>query len=182
MGQQKIFFTTHMWSIGLSVSAIHYVFFFPFSNAYCLLCVFQVCTHNLKFARLPDPYRGEDVTRLTKNGRILLPPNGINPCIEFFYKLSLGDGAVKLVKRISEHYFGISKNHVISFLNAHPVHSKANPSFKNKAPLQPIKAQYILFSRRMLLFKVINIFLIYASVRVCFCSERRVSTLLPENI
>ena len=144
MGQQKIFFTTHMWSIGLSVSAIHYVFFFPFSNAYCLLCVFQVCTHNLKFARLPDPYRGEDVTRLTKNGRILLPPNEINPCIEFFYKLSLGDGAAKLVKRINEHYFGISKNHVISFLNAHPFHSKANPSFKNKAPLQPIKAQQIM--------------------------------------
>jgi hypothetical protein len=58
--------------------------------------------------------------------------------------LSFGDGASRLVQRINFHYFGISKNHVVHFLNSHPVHTKANPSFKNKAPLQPIETQQIM--------------------------------------
>ena len=109
-----------------------------------LLRVFQVRKHNLISAQVADPYRGDTIRRLTKNVRILLPADEIEPCINFFYRLSLGDGAKKLVHRISEHYFGISKNRIVSFLNAHPVHSKLNPSFKNKAPLQPIITQQIM--------------------------------------
>ena len=109
-----------------------------------LLRVFQVRKHNLISALVADPYRGDTIRRLTKNGRILLPADEIEPCMNFFYRLSLGDGATKLVHRISEHYVGISKNRIVSFLNTHPVHSKLNPSFKNKAPLQPILTQQIM--------------------------------------
>ena len=80
-----------------------------------LLRVFQVRKHNLISALVADPYRGDTIRRLTKNGRILLPADETEPCINFFYRLSLGDGATKLVHRISEHYFGISKNRKVSF-------------------------------------------------------------------
>ena len=43
------------------------------------------------------------------SGCILLPADEIEPCINFFYRLSLGDGAARLVYRISEHCFGNSK-------------------------------------------------------------------------
>ena len=106
--------------------------------------VFQVRKHNLISALVADPYRGDTIRQLTKNGRIPLPADEIEQCINFFYRLSLGDGATKLVHGISEHYFGISKNRIVSCLNAHPVYSKLNPSFKNKAPLQPIITQQIM--------------------------------------
>ena len=106
--------------------------------------MFQVRKHNLISVLVADPYRGDTLRRLTKNDRILLPADEIEPCIDFFYRLSLGDGATKLVHRLSEHYIGISKNRIVSFLNTHPVHSKLNPSFKNKAPLQPIITQQIM--------------------------------------
>ena len=87
-----------------------------------LLRVFQVRKHNLISALVADPDRVDTIRRLTKNGRILLPADEIEPCINFFYRLSLGDGATKLVHRISEHYFGISKNRIVSFLNANVYH------------------------------------------------------------
>ena len=104
--------------------------------------MFQVRKHQLISALVPDPYRG-DTIRLIKNDRILLPTDEIEPCINFFYRLSLGNGAAQLAHRISEHCFGTSKNRVVSFLNAHQVHPKLNQSFKNKAPLQPIITQQI---------------------------------------
>ena len=102
------------------------------------LCIFQISKHNLKATVTADPYRGQDVSRLTKNGRIVLPRSEIGPCIHFFYQMSFGDVSEKLSERIRQHYFGISKKQVLAFLNSHPIHSKSNPTFKNKAPLQPI--------------------------------------------
>ena len=33
---------------------------------------------------------------------------------------------------------------MLAFLNSHPIHSKSNPTFKNKAPLQPTVSQQIM--------------------------------------
>ena len=73
-----------------------------------MLCVFQVRKHHLISALVADPYQCDTIRRLTKNDRILLPADEIEP-YNFFYRLSLGDGAAKLVHRISEHCFGTSK-------------------------------------------------------------------------
>ena len=61
-----------------------------------------------------------------------------------FYQIYFGDGSAKSSKRIRQHYFGINKIQVLAFLNSHPIHSKSNPTFKNKAPLQPIVSQQIM--------------------------------------
>ena len=37
------------------------------------LCIVQISKHNLKAPVIADPYKGRDVSRLTKNGRIVLP-------------------------------------------------------------------------------------------------------------
>ena len=47
------------------------------------LCIFQISKHNLKAPVIADPYKGRDVSRLTKNGRIVLPCSEIGPCIHF---------------------------------------------------------------------------------------------------
>ena len=133
-----------MSSIFVHSALVHHISIHVFLFVNGMLCVFQVRKHHLISAPVADPYRGDIIRRLTKNGRILLPADEIEQCINFFYRLSLGDGAAKSAHRISEHYFGISKNRVVSFLNAHPVHSKLNPSFKHKAPLQPIITQQIM--------------------------------------
>ena len=43
-----------------------------------LLRVFQVRKHNLISALVADPYRGDTIRRLTRNGRILLPADEID--------------------------------------------------------------------------------------------------------
>ena len=107
------------------------------------LCIFQISKHNLKAPVIADPYKGQNVSRLTKNGSIVLPCRNWTLHL-LFYQIYFGDGSANSSKRIRQHYFGINKIQVFAFLNSHPIHSKSNPTFKNKAPLQPIVSQQIM--------------------------------------
>lgn len=108
-----------------------------------VLCIFsQIDSHNLRAEEVHDPYRGgEKLTRLTINGRILLPASEVNPCIEYFRTKTLNDGSEKLSERLRKHYFGISKGKICAVLKQSESYTSAKPMFCNKAPLKPVAAK-----------------------------------------
>ena len=62
------------------------------------LCIFQISKHNLKATVIADPYKGQGVSRLTKNGRIVLPRSEIGPCIHFSTRCLSGMGLQSYLK------------------------------------------------------------------------------------
>ena len=101
----------------------------------------QIRKHKLQIQVVPDPYRGEEIERLLKHGKILLPPSEIKPCIEHFHRLTQNDGSVKLGDRLKLHYFGLSRKTVTKVLSESETHFALNPKFVNKAPLRPVEVK-----------------------------------------
>ncbi|XP_070181105.1 uncharacterized protein [Littorina saxatilis] len=104
----------------------------------------KVKRYNIRCERVADPYRGEHIERLTRDGLILLPPGEIDDCISFYRVLSLGDGSDKLWDMIRTKYFGISKLRILEHLRRSETQFKINPVFSNKAPLRPVVATRVM--------------------------------------
>lgn len=105
---------------------------------------FQACKHGLQVKQVEDPYRGERIDRLIRDGLILLPAEEVHDCIQYFYDQTHCDGARKLFYRMKDHYYGISEYAIRNFLNTLPHHVQKTPIFRNKAPLKPITSRKIM--------------------------------------
>ena len=62
----------------------------------------------------------------------------MNTTINFFYTTYKGEGARKLVKRVQEHFVGISRQNIQNFINTNQEHCCKRTQFKNKPPLAPV--------------------------------------------
>lgn len=101
---------------------------------------FQTQRIKLTAKEVDDPYRGERVTRLLRDGRIMLPPREVNNCIDYFTQKTQNDGPGKLTEKLRCHYYGISKNQIRERVYKSQAYAAAKPRFVNKAPLRPIRS------------------------------------------
>ena len=85
-----------------------------------------------------DPYLRKNTQRLLIDNKILLPYQEIDPCIEYFYMSSKGDGAKKLYHAMKESYFGIGERLIQNYVNRNKLQRLKRPKFSNKAPLKPV--------------------------------------------
>ncbi|CAG2222742.1 unnamed protein product [Mytilus edulis] len=88
-----------------------------------------------------DPYLGKQMNRITIDGKIVLPWEELEKCIEKFYALSKADGARKLYHQIKEHYFGIGEPMIQRYISNNDMQRQKRPLFSNKAPLIPVDAK-----------------------------------------
>ncbi|CAC5397909.1 unnamed protein product [Mytilus coruscus] len=85
-----------------------------------------------------DPYLGKQTNRITIDGKIVLPWEELDKCIEKFYTLIKADGARKLYHQIKEHYFGIGEPMIQRYISNNDMQRQKRPLFSNKAPLIPV--------------------------------------------
>ena len=64
----------------------------------------------------------------------------INDVVSLFYNRCKGENSFKLLERIRQYYFGISRHKIRSFVKKNREHCLRNPTFSNKENLKPIIA------------------------------------------
>ena len=104
---------------------------------------------SLRVQRIFSPVEENDVETLVItdcNGKLLIAvkESSIERIITWFYDRSKGEGALKLSKRIAEHYAGISSKKVQEWLNNNPEHFQLSVKFRNKAELKSIDSDTVL--------------------------------------